>query len=67
MNTLPKYRVYELKTANEHYWLVAEDDDAGNFNQDSVLATFEKSKFHAEIFCAIVNISHQQCRNIANI
>lgn len=67
MNGIPMYKVIETTAWGETWWNVVPYDSGDDVDERNVFGSFTKSIFHAQIFCALMNLSHQQCRNLENI
>jgi len=66
MKGVPKYKVIETTAMGETWWNVV-DYDAEEPDERHVYGSFTKSRFHAESFCALMNLAGLECRNLDRI
>lgn len=62
-----KTKVVETTAMGETWWNVVYADAPDDFDERYVLGSFSKSKSHADIFAALLNISTNECRNKDNV
>ena len=67
MNDIPKFKVIETTAMGETWWNVVKHECPEEPDERHVVGSFSKSRTHAEIFCALMNLSGQYCRNLENV
>lgn len=66
MNGVPQFKVIETTAMGETWWNVVDWDCPEEPDERHVYGSFSKSRFHAEAFCALMNLSGRECRNLEN-